>query len=132
MIRLETSDLLKEFNIKVERSDKRITVRNIPNDDELFANASDTIREISYDTEYLTNITGRDRDIVSFLEFVEYSQRNMYSHHTRYDTSGDFSQYTNWLRQKQADCAHEAKIRRENPIAQAAWEQYQAVLALVK
>jgi len=131
MIRLETSDLLKEFNIKVERSDKRIMVRNIPNDYEMFANVSDTIHETSYDTEYLTNITGRDRDIVAFLEFVEYSQRNMYSHNIR-NTSSDFSQYTNWLREKQADCAHEDKIRREHPIAQAAWEQYQAALALVK
>jgi len=127
----ETSDLLKEFNIKVERSDKRIMVRNIPNDYEMFANVSDTIHETSYDTEYLTNITGRDRDIVAFLEFVEYSQRNMYSHNIR-NTSSDFSQYTNWLREKQADCAHEDKIRREHPIAQAAWEQYQAALALVK
>jgi len=126
-----TSYLLKEFNIKVERSDKRIMVRNIPNDYEMFANVSDTIHETSYDTEYLTNITGRDRDIVAFLEFVEYSQRNMYSHNIR-NTSSDFSQYTNWLREKQADCAHEDKIRREHPIAQAAWEQYQAALALVK
>lgn len=126
-----TSDLLKEFNIKVERSDKRIMVRNIPNDYEMFANVSDTIHETSYDTEYLTNITGRDRDIVAFLEFVEYSQRNMYSHNIR-NTSSDFSQYTNWLREKQSDCAHEDKIRREHPIAQAAWEQYQAALALVK
>lgn len=125
-----TSDLLKEFNIKVERSDKRIMVRNSPNDYEMFANVPDTLNT-SYDTEYLTNITGRDRDIVAFLEFVEYSQRNMYSHNTR-NVSSDFSQYTNWLRQKQDDCAHEDKIRREHPIAQAAWEQYQSALALVK
>lgn len=127
-----TSDLLKKFNIKVERSDKRIMVRNSPNVASLCANVPDTPHETSYYTEfrseYLTNITGRDRDIVSFLEFVEYSQRNMYSH----NTSSDFSQYHNWLRQKQDDFAHEDKIRREHPIAQAAWEQYQAALALVK
>lgn len=122
-----TSDLLKEFNIKVERSDKRIMVRNSPNDYEMFANVPDTLNEkTSYDTEYLTNITGRDRDIIAFLEFVEYSQRNINN------VSSDFSQYTNWLRQKQDDCAHEDKIRREHPIAQAAWEQYQSALALVK
>ena len=125
-----TSDLLKEFNIKVERSDKRIMVRNSPNDYEMFANVPDTMHVTSYDTEYLTNITGRDRDIVAFLEFVEYSQSNMHSH--KRNTSGDFSQYNNWIRQKQDDCAHEDKIRREHPIAQAAWEQYQAALALVK
>ena len=125
-----TSDLLKEFNIKVERSDKRIMVRNSPNDYEMVANVGKSMHETSYDTEYLTNITGRDRDIVAFLEFVEYSQSNIHSHKRNH--FGDFSQYNNWIRQKQDDCAHEDKIRREHPIAQAAWEQYQAALALVK
>ena len=123
-----TSDFLKEFNIKVERSDKRIMVRNSPNDYEMFANVPGTMHEPSYDTEYLTNITGRDRDIMAFLEFFEFSQRNMNSHRA----SSDFSQYNNWLRKKQDDSAHEDKIRREHPIVQAAWEQYQAALALVK
>ncbi|MDA9373927.1 hypothetical protein N9R43_00960 [bacterium] len=128
-----TSDLLKEFNIKVERSDKRIMVRNSPND--YFKSIrKDFLKgewhETSCDTEYLTNITGRDRDIVAFLEFVEYSQSNIHSHKRNH--FGDPNQYNNWIRQKQDDCAHEDKIRREHPIAQAAWEQYQAALALVK
>jgi DNA replicative helicase MCM subunit Mcm2 (Cdc46/Mcm family) len=118
--------ILSRFGLSVVKTDQCIMVmpRQIPR--QIMDYSSD--ESPSYHTEYLYSITGKLQDIEQFIDFA-----------VKYDPSvspniesGNIDNYVHWVRDKMDDEREEEKIRHENPIAQAAWEQYQATIILVK
>jgi hypothetical protein len=118
--------LKNRFGAKIERThERKYHQRMIPLDYSTASNFDKILPE--YQTEHIWAIKMGERDLEKFFDYLDWLEQDARHEPIQYDENR-FIQYMH----KQMDAEYnEKKLREQNPALQDAWEQYQAMKALL-